>query len=107
MHEISVDFNNFFFPVSISIPKSFLPVSLQVLYWFYINENALKIQFDHKSAESSFEITVTHPTLGEIFPGFSIIYDIVYKFTKQKLQIKNYYQSAPLVLYNKEVEPDL
>lgn len=107
MHGISVDWNNYIFPVSIFIPRSFIPVSLQILCDFCVNEDILKIQFDQKNSQSSIEIRVTHPTLGEDFPGSIYIQDIVNKFIKKDLEIKKYYKSAPLVLFfNTEFEPN-
>lgn len=105
MFGLVVDMNNYIFPVSISIPRSFLPLSHQFLFNFDSGEDALIIKFDQLNESSPLQIEVTQPSVGENFPGSIVIQEIVRKFIAKTLQVKKYYRSAPFVFPNEKVSP--
>ncbi|KAK8895504.1 Poly [ADP-ribose] polymerase 6 [Tritrichomonas musculus] len=108
MHGIEVNRNDNKFPVSLFIPRTVLPLSLQILYGFDVSSNALKITIDQgpEGEKAKYKIKAEQPVFGENFAGSNLVEKVINAFSNDNYKVKEYYRSAPFVLYNKKVQPN-
>lgn len=86
----------------VRIPRTFLPITLQVAYGFMQNEIAfdltVEISGDWNSPYS--RGYVKHPVTGQIYTGSVLVKDAISNFFKEDYQPKSYYRSAPYFFYS-------
>ncbi|KAK8871528.1 Poly [ADP-ribose] polymerase 6 [Tritrichomonas musculus] len=107
MYGIITDTNNNRFPVSLSIPRTVLPISLQILYNFDISDDMLKITIDRSPTGSNqeYKIKAEQPIIGESFTGSSLVNTVITDFQNGNYKPKEYYRSSPFILYKQNAQP--
>ncbi|KAK8884615.1 Poly [ADP-ribose] polymerase 6 [Tritrichomonas musculus] len=93
--------------IVVDIPRTFLPITLQVAYGFIQHDIAFNLKVDIvKGWNSPFsKAYVKHPISGEIYTGRTLVKDAILNFFKPDYKPKTYYRSAPFFFYS-TTKPD-
>ncbi|EAY03451.1 hypothetical protein TVAG_412550 [Trichomonas vaginalis G3] len=87
--------------VRLSIPKSFLPLSIQTVLGFFSSENILDIDFELDGfnwKKKPISLDVSHPIYKKQYIGRVYIESVINKFFSENYKPKQYYKSAVLIL---------
>lgn len=81
----------------INIPRTFLPITLQIAYGFMQHDIAINliVNFHQGWNDPSSKAFATHPITGPNYTGSILVKDSISHFFKKDYQPKSYYQSVP------------
>lgn len=92
----------------LKIPRTFLPLTLQVAYGFMQHDIAfiVKVFYEDEWNSPYSKAYVTHPISGQIYTGSVLVKDSLSKFFNKDYKPKTYYRSAPFFFYS-STNPDM
>lgn len=84
--------------IDVDIPRTFLPLSLQAVYGFFVNDIVLHLSFklsDYNWRKSPSSISVLHPVLGKCYVGNALVKMVITDFFSDNYKPRPSYRSAP------------